>query len=205
MRKKSKLSKTRQLLVVEYMPLATMLAKFFVQTRPSWQRSVLVPELESEGFLALTKAARTYDKTKLPYPKAYFARACMNAMYKWIRRGTRQPAEWKMSLAEAEQLLPVVEHPDYLRLAIEDLPDGERELAQDRFEDSQTLRRIAEGHQISLRAASVRSRELAKRLAEALDIRLVPRAPDCEHMRRGSTDSRRPGDKAFSNPRKRKQ
>lgn len=204
MPKRYKLSKTRQQLVVEYMPLATMLAKFFVQTRPSWQRGVLVPELESEGFLALTKAARTYDKKKLPYPKAYFARACMNAMYKWIKRGTRQPAEWKMSLAEAEQLLPVMEHPDYLRLAIDDLPDGEREMARDRFEGSQTLRRIAEGHQISLRAASVRSRALARMLAAALDIRLQPRAPSCEHRTNCNTQNRRGGESAFSNPHKRK-
>lgn len=204
MRKRYKLSKTRQQLAVEYMPLATMLAKFFVQSRPSWQRGVLVPELESEGFLALTKAARTYDSAKLPYPKAYFARACMNAMYKWIKRATRQPAEWKMSLAEAEHLLPVMEHPDYLRLAIDDLPEDERSLAEDRFEGSQTLRKIAEGHQISLRVASVRSRELARKLAAALDIRCQPRGPDSEHRLRGSTASRPSGKPASGSPGKRR-
>lgn len=185
------------------MPLATMLAKFFVQSRPSWQRGVLVPELESEGFLALTKAARTYDAKKLPYPKAYFARAIMNAMYKWIKKSMRQPAEWKLSLAEAEHLLPVIEHPDYLRLAIEDLPDAERELARDRFEGSQTLRKIAEGHQISLRLASVRSRALARKLAEALDIRCSPRAPGSEHRLHGSKANRPSAKRAFGNPRKR--
>ena len=144
MQVRSKLSKKRQNYVVEYMPLASMLAKFFVQTRPSWQRGVLFPDLQSEGFLALTKAARTYDQSRLPYPKAYFARAIMNAMYKWIKRATRQPCEWKLSLMEAEQLMPVMEHPDYLRLAIDDLPEEEKELAQSRFEDSLTLRKIAE-------------------------------------------------------------
>lgn len=175
MQKRSRLSKRRHGMVVEYLPLATMLAKFFVQSRPPWQRSVLFPDLEAEGYLALTKAARTYDPKRLPYPKAYFARAIMNAMYKWIKRGARQPGEWKVSLEEAEEFLPVLEHPDYLRLAIEDLPEDQQQLAIDRFQGGQTLRKISEGHQINLRVASVRSRELAKQIAAALDIRLAPR------------------------------
>ena len=204
MQVRSKLSKKRQAYVVEYMPLASMLAKFFVQTRPSWQRGVLFPDLQSEGFLALTKAARTYDQSRLPYPKAYFARAIMNAMYKWIKRSTRQPCEWKLSLTEAEQLLPVMEHPDYLRLAIEDLPEEEQELAQSRFEDSLTLRRIAEEQQISVRLASVRSRDLARKLALALDIRLRPHVQECEHRQRGSTRNRSSSPRASDNPCKRR-
>lgn len=192
MQKKSRLSKRRHSLVVEYMPLATMLAKFFVQSRPPWQRSALFPDLESEGFLALTKAARTYDRKKLPYPKAYFARACLNAMYKSIKKQTRSPAEWKCSLQEAEELMPVFDHPDYLSMAIDDLPEEDKALAKDRFQGGQTLRSIAEGHEISLRLASVRSRELAKRIAGALDIRLSPRAESSGHPGRctnGPSDS----------------
>jgi DNA-directed RNA polymerase specialized sigma24 family protein len=185
MKKRSRLSKHRQTLVIEYIPLAQMLAKFFLKARPGWQKSVLLPDLEAEGFLALTKAARTYDKTKLPYPKAYFARACMNAMYKWIRKQNRQPADWKISLEEASDLLPVIESPDYLQMAIDDLgPDAD--LATDRFQNGHTLRTIAADHQISLRLASVRSRALAARLAEALEIRLSPRGPSGEHPLRGS-------------------
>jgi DNA-directed RNA polymerase specialized sigma subunit len=156
------------------MPLARMLARFFVQNRPAWQRSAFIEDLEGEGFLALTKAAKTYDKARLPYPKAYFARAIMNSMYKWIKRTTRMPGDWKVSLQEAADLLPVVEHPDYLAMAISDLPD-DQELATDRFQKCHTLRTIAEDHSLSLRAASVRSRELAKNLAEALGIRLQQR------------------------------
>lgn len=177
MQKRLRLSKRRHSLVVEYMPLATMLAKFFVQTRPAWQRSVLFPDLESEGYLALTKAARTYDKKRLPYPKAYFARAILNAMYKSIKKQTRTPGEWKCSLQEAEEMLPLFDQPDYLSMAIEDLPEEDRELARDRFQGGQTLRSIAEGHEISLRLASVRSRELAKRIAQALDIQHGRRGP----------------------------
>lgn len=175
MQKRSRLSKYRQSLVVEYLPLAKMLARFFVQNRPPWQRSVLIPDLESEGFLALSKAARTYDKTRLPYPKAYFARACLNAMYKWIRKVNRQPAEWRITLEEAEQMLPILESPDYLQLAIDDL-GADQELAADRFQRGMTLRAIAESHSLSLRTASLRSRHLATQLAAALDIRLVPHA-----------------------------
>ena len=116
MQKRLKLSKKRQALAAEYVGLASMLARFFLQNRPGWQKSVLLPDLEGEGFLALTKAARTYDQSRLPYPKAYFARAIMNAMYKHIRKATRQPAEWKVSLQEAEELLPILENPNYLRL-----------------------------------------------------------------------------------------
>lgn len=204
MQVRSKLSKKRQNYVVEYMPLASMLAKFFVQTRPSWQRGVLFPDLQSEGFLALTKAARTYDQSKLPYPKAYFARAIMNAMYKWIKKTTRQPCEWKMSLAEAEEFLPVLEHPDYLRLAIEDLPEDEQRLAEDRFESSLTLRKIAEGHQISVRLASVRSRHLARKIAESLDIRLPQPAPGSEHRTGDSKVNRASSPRASGIRRKRK-
>jgi RNA polymerase sigma factor (sigma-70 family) len=204
MRARSKLSKKRQNYVVEYMPLASMLAKFFVQTRPSWQRGVLFPDLQSEGFLALTKAARTYDQSRLPYPKAYFARAIMNAMYKWIKKSTRTPCEWKMSLAEAEEFLPVLEHPDYLRLAIEDLSPDEQRLAEDRFESSLTLRKIAEGHQISVRLASVRSRLLARKIAQSLDIRLPPPAPGIEHRTGGSRVNRTSSPRASGIRRRRK-
>ena len=168
MQKRSKLSKYRQQLAAEYVDLAKMLARFFVQNRPGWQKAVLIPDLEGEGYLALAKAARTYDKKRLPYPKAYFARAIMNAMFKSIRKINRQPGNWKISLQEAADLLPVIESPDYLNLAIGDLPEGEQALARDRFQSGQTLRTIAEGHQISLRLASVRSRGLARSLAEAL-------------------------------------
>lgn len=192
MQKKLRLSKRRHGLVTEYLPLATMLAKFFVQQRPPWQRSALFPDLEAEGYLALTKAARTYDRKKLPYPKAYFARAILNGMYKSIKKLTRSPAEWKCSLQEAEELMPIYDHPDYLSLAIEDLPEEDQALARDRFQGGHTLRRISEGHSLSLRLASVRSRELAKRIAQALDIRLEPRVKSSAHPGRctnGPSDS----------------
>jgi RNA polymerase sigma factor (sigma-70 family) len=189
MQARSKLSKKRQRWVVEYMPLATMLAKFFVQTRPPWQKASLVPDLEAEGFLALSRAARTFDETRLKYPKAYFARAIMNGMYKYIKKATRSPGSWKVSLQEAEDMLPLLEHPDHLSLAIADLPEEDRQLAEDRFQDGQTLRTIAEGHQISLRVASVRSRALASRLADALDIRLSPRGSASVHQKRGSSQT----------------
>lgn len=178
MRKRLRLSKRRQELAAEYAPLAKMLARFFVQSRPPWQKSALLPDLEGEGFLALTKAARTYDQKRLPYPKAYFARAIMNSMYKHIKKATRQPAEWKISLQEAEELLPMIEDPDYLGLAIQDLPEEWQQVAADRFQGGFTLRSIAERHDLSLRAASVRSRQLARTLAAALDIRLEPREQD---------------------------
>jgi len=178
MRKRSKLSKYRQQLVVEYIPLAKMLAKYFVQHRQYWQRSVLIEDLESEGLLGLTKAARTYDKTKLPYPKAYFARAILNGMLKYIKKATRQPGINKISLQEAADMLPEFDELDHLRLAIDDMTADDKALATDRFIHGQTLRTISEGHQIPLRTASLRSARLAKILSGALDIRLKPHAPE---------------------------
>lgn len=201
MPRKLRLSKSRQLLAAEYTPLAKQLARYFVQNRPAWQKSTLVEDLEGEGFLALTKAARTYDKSRLPYPKAYFARAMLNAMYKYIRKATRQPGEWKISLEEAADLMPVFESPDYLRMAIETLGD-DSDLATDRFRNGHTLRTISANHQLSLRAASVHSRHLARRLAAALDIALPPPVPDTgcplrgstlRQKRKGKTSSRRAG------------
>ena len=76
-----------------------MLAKFFLQNRPIWQRGVLRDDLEGEGMLALAKASRTYDPKRLPYPKAYFARAILNSMLKYIKKATRQPRENRVTLS----------------------------------------------------------------------------------------------------------
>lgn len=183
MRKRSKLSKTRQNLAAEYFPLAKILARYFVQSRPAWQRGLFVDDLEAEGLLALTKAARTYDKTKLPYPKAYFARAMLNGMLKWIKKETRQPAENKLTLEEAADLKPQYDELDHVRLAIEELDDEDQELAWDRFMRGSTLRKLAEDHQIPLRIASLRSQKLSKQIAGSLDIRLQPRDKGCAHLR----------------------
>lgn len=197
--RRSRLSKSRQALAAEYAPLARMLARFFVQNRPAWQRASLLPDLEGEGFLALCKAARTYDKSRLPYPKAYFARAILNGMLKSIKKLTRQPAEWKVSLQEAADLMPVIEDPDYLALAIDDLGE-DRDLAFDRFRRGHTLRKISENHEVNLRVASVRARELAKRLADALEIRLPPPVAEPAGQRGSSTGPSRPS--ASGNPRR---
>lgn len=172
MTKRLRLSAKRQALVIEYMPLAEMLARYFVQNRPQWQRGVLVHDLQSEGYLALVKAARTYDPKRLPYPKAYFARAVLNAMYKSIKRTNRQPGDIRVTLDEAAELLPEFDQLDHVRLAIADLPEWDQELATDRFIHGKTLRALAECHEISLRAAARRSSELAKVLAAALGIQL---------------------------------
>jgi DNA-directed RNA polymerase specialized sigma24 family protein len=154
------------------MPLATMLSRFFVQNRPPWQRAALAQDLEAEGFLALTRAARTYDKSKLPYPKAYFARACLNGMYKSIKKLTRQPGVERLTLEQAADMLPDFDQLDYLRLAIDDLDGDDQELASDRFRGGLTLQALAERHQIPLREASRRASRLAKILGESLGIQL---------------------------------
>jgi DNA-directed RNA polymerase specialized sigma24 family protein len=198
MPKQSKLSKKQQALAAEWMPLARMLARFFVQQRAPWQRSVYVDDLEADGYLAIVKAARTYDKARLPYPRAYFARACLNAMCRSIRKLTRQPGEWKISLAEADQMVHFAEDPDWLRMAISDMGE-DAELCEDRFVNGLTLRQLAERHQLSLRSASVRARRLAQRLAAQLGIQLSPRKPDSGSPRCRNTHSRA-HKRAFSHP-----
>lgn len=174
MKKNSRLSKRRHGLVVEYMPLASMLARFFAQNRPAWQRAALMADLEAEGFLSLTRAARTYDRARLPYPKAYFARACLNGMYKAIKKLTRQPGVERITLEQAAELLPDFDQLDYLRLAISDLDQDEQSLATDRFASGLTLQALAARHQIPLREASRRASRLAKILGESLGIQLMP-------------------------------
>jgi hypothetical protein len=171
MQRKSKLSKKQQALVAEWMPLARMLARYFVSRRAGWQRSLLVEDLEAEGYLAITRAARTYQRSRLPYPRAYFARACLNAMCRSIKKMLRQPGEWKIALAEAEQLTSLAEDPDWLRMAVDDMGE-ESKICEDRFINGMTLRQISEAHGVSLRAASVRSRALARTLATRLEIQL---------------------------------
>jgi DNA-directed RNA polymerase specialized sigma subunit len=151
--------------------MAKVLARFFVQQRAGWQRRLLTDDLEADGYLAIVKAARTYDPKRLPYPKAYFARAVLNAMCRSIKKLTRQPGFWKISLAEADQVVCMAEDPDFLRLAIEDLGD-DAPIAASRFIEGMTLRQIAAEHEVSLRVASVRARALARTLSERLGIQL---------------------------------
>jgi RNA polymerase sigma factor (sigma-70 family) len=200
MTKRLKLSRKRQALVVEYVPLADVLAKYFLQNRPPWQRGVLVDDLRSEGLLAITKAARTYDPKRLPYPKAYFARACLNAMYKQIKKINRQPGDIRITLAEAEELMPDYDHMDHLRLAIADLPVESQAIATDRFVGGQTLRSLAQTHQISLRSAARQSSHLSRTLAESLDIRLQPRDTGSGCRSRNSTPARPSCSSACASP-----
>lgn len=190
MMKRSKLSKYRQGLVVEYHGLVTILSRYFLQNRPAWQRSVLIGDLEGEGYLALCKAARTYDKTKLPYPKAYFARAILNAMLKSIKRVTRTPGENKISLQEAAELAPDFDHLDHLRLAIESLPIEDQQIAMDRFMCGATLRTLSAVHDVPLRVASLSAARLQRQLAQSLDIRLTPREPAARHPKESSSRER---------------
>jgi len=174
MKKNSRLSRRQQELTVEWMHLVTTVARYFVQNRPSWQRGLYIEDLEGEGFLALAKAARTYDPARLPYPKAYFARAILNAMLKHIKRATRAPGE-RLTLDEAEQMAPEFDELDHLRMAIESLDPADQLLAMDRFVDGATLQTVAGQHDLPLRTASLRSRRLAKQLAELLGIQLPQR------------------------------
>ncbi len=170
MTRNSRLSKRQQSLVTEWMHLVQIAARHFVQCRPSWQKRVFIEDLEGEGYLALVKAARTYDPKRLPYPKAYFARAALNAMLKHIRRATRSPGN-RVTLEEADEQLPGYDEIDHLRIAIEQLPDEDQVMAIQRFVSKATIKDISCAHDISMKVASLRSRRLAKMLAESLGIR----------------------------------
>ena len=186
---RKRLTKKQQSLSTEYLPLVSMLAKFFLQNRPIWQRGVLRDDLEGEGMLALAKASRTYDPKRLPYPKAYFARAILNSMLKYIKKATRQPRENRVTLSEAEALCHSTDELDHLRMAIDSLPADDRKLATDRFGVGLTLRALAVQHQIPIRVASRRSQALAKRLAQSLGIQLCARAAASDSPPCGKTQN----------------
>ncbi len=171
---RKRLTKRQQALTEEYYALVPLLGGYFLQHRPPWQRGNLRPDLEGEGFLALVKAARTYDPKRLPYPKAYFARAVLNAMLKWIKRSQRTPRENRVPLSLAEEVTAYVEDLDHLRLAIESLPDEDWQFATQRFAEGMTLRALAEEHDLPVKAASSRAHALAASLADLLGIRLPP-------------------------------
>lgn len=183
--RKSKLSKTKQRLATEHIELVRVLAKYFCQSRPAWQRRNLLDDLEGEGMLALSKAARTYDPKRLPYPRAYFARAILNSMLKWIKRFHRVPGE-RISLNVAEEESPVFDQIDYLGLAIADLPEEDQGFAVDRFVQDASLRAISEVTGMPVRVASLRSQRLARHLSESLEIQLVPRNKDAPCRSRSS-------------------
>lgn len=131
--------------------------------------------------MALCKAARTYDPKRLPYPRAYFARAVLNSMLKWIRKATRQPRENRVSLNDAEQVVFYTQELDHLRLAIEALPEDEWEFACERFMQGSTLRQLAADHQIPVKHASSRAHSLATALADSLGIHLPQPMPGRGH------------------------
>ena len=191
MSKRSRLSKKKQKLVTEYLDLVRMLARYFVQNRPQWQRSLYVDDLEGEGFLALSKAARTYDPKRLPYPKAYCARPILNGMLKWNRKATRTPRENRIALAEAADQMPKYDELDHLRLAIESLPEDDREMAANRFMHGMTLRSLSDKHDIPIRVASMSAQRLAKAVSQSLDIQLSPRTPSGA-LRPGPSMTQRP-------------
>jgi len=180
-KKKSKLSKSRQTLAIDYMPLVRMLARYFVAQRPAWQKAAMLPDLEGEGYLALSKAAQTYDKKKLPYPKAYFARAILNAMCKFMKKATRTPGE-KVTLAQAEASQPVEDELDHLMLAINQLNPSDQEFAYQRFVENLTLRKICEINDTAMRIVSMKNRRLVKEIAGLLEIHLSPPCKDHTHQ-----------------------
>lgn len=167
-----RLTKKRQNLALEYQGLVVLLAGYFLKHRPEWQRANLRGDLEGEGYLALCKAARTYDPKRLPYPKAYFARAVLNGMYKYITRRCREPSGQKIPLEVIQDSLGVDDELDHLRLAIEMLPERHQDFASDRFEHCMTIRGLASEHDIPLKRSSARARSLAAEIARLLDIQL---------------------------------
>ena len=196
-KKKSKLSKSRQSLAIEYMPLVKMLARYFVAQRPSWQKSVMLPDLEGEGYLALSKAAQTYDKKKLPYPKAYFARAILNSMCKFMKKTTRTPGD-KVTLAQAEAALPVEDQLDHLRLAINQLNPADQEFAYQRFVENLTLRKLCEVNDVAMRRVSMKNRRLVKEIAALLEIQLSLPCKDRTQQACGISQKTSSDEQAFS-------
>lgn len=149
--------------------MVTVVARCFVQNRPAWQRSSLIPELEGEGYLALCRAARTYNPKLLPYPKAYFARAILNAMLKNIRRLTRTPGE-RVGLDVAEQEAAVYDQQDDLADAISGMDERDKAMAICRFIRKKRIADLAEEFQLNIRSASLASRRLARQIGRRLGI-----------------------------------
>ena len=172
MKAKPKLTKRRQELAMEYQDLVPVLAGYFLQHRPSWQRGSMRDDLEGEGYLALCKAARTYDPKRLPYAKAYLARAILNGMYKHIKRETRSPGGERVSMDVASDSVGTEDEFDHLAQAIEMLSPEHQLFAEDRFQEGMTLRKLSEEHGIPLKRTSQRARLLASQLARLLGIQL---------------------------------
>ena len=93
-------------------------------------------------------------------------------MYKWIRRGNREPDGDRIPMEVAEELVGTEDEMDHLRMAIEMLAPEQQTFAADRFEEGMTLRSLSEEHGVTLKRASLRARSLAHEIADLLDIRL---------------------------------
>jgi RNA polymerase sigma factor (sigma-70 family) len=180
-----RLTKKQQALVTEYQEMVLVIARYFVQNRPGWQRAALIPDLEGEGYLALCKAARTYNKDKLPYPKRYFAQAILNAMLKSIRKMTRSPGE-RVGMAMAEAETATTDERDDLSEAIAGMEERDKAMAVCRFVRKRRITDLADEFNLNVRSASLASRRIAKQLLERLGI--LDELPDTAHgPRRRST------------------
>lgn len=173
MKKNSKLSRHQQDLAVEWMHLVSDLARYFVKNRSEWQRSLYSEDLEGEGFLALSKAVRTYDPKRLPFPKAYFVRAILNAMFKYIKKATGEPG-LRVQIKDIDELPSCLDELDHIRTAIELLDLCDQPFATDRFSEGETLKFLSVKYGIPIRIASIRSSRLARQLAELLEIQQTP-------------------------------
>lgn len=164
-----KLTKKQQALVTEYTEMVTVVARYFVQNRPGWQKAALIPDLEGEGYLALCKAARTYDPKRLPYPKRYFGQAILNAMLKAIRKLTRTPGD-RVGMVVAEAETASTDQRDDLAEAISGMDERDKAMAVCRFVRKRRIVDLADEFSLNLRSASVASRRLAKQIARRLGI-----------------------------------
>lgn len=159
------LTPEQQRLVEEAVPVVQRAITAFRCRYPSLRRQVAQIDALSVGYLAICRAARTYDPAQSKVT-TYFSTAVRNALLKEIDRNRRarydSPDRVPMELAEA-LAVPIGRIAGRLHVAIARLPSKSRRLIQARFYKGLSLREIGE-------QAGCDPRTIRRRLSAALSV-----------------------------------
>lgn len=160
--------------------------RYFLKCRPKWQRDSWQPELEGVSYLALCRAAKTYDPARLPYPKRYFALAILNAMLKAVKQLARTPGE-QVGLDVAQPEAREEDRLDHIGEAIAGLPARDRAMAKMRLLKKKRISDLAGRFKMDMRRASIAADRVARTVAGRLGIH-VERRTQAQRCRSGCSE-----------------
>lgn len=163
------LTPEQQRLAEEALELVPVVLSTFKRRYACFQAMFDRVDLESAAYLAVTRAARTYDPKKAGV-SAYFSRAivftCLREIENELKHGAWSP--YRITLEAAEHRQPQESKPlaDPMLAAIQNLSEADRRIIEERVFDNKSIRAFAREWGISTRQAKRQIMCRLDRLAE---------------------------------------